>query len=91
MLEHLFASERQLRVSPDACLLVVLALSMPAEVNGMGVYMDVHEVVDDFTLDVVLHPVDQETAADVDDLNEGQVPGSQNEKRDTVNHTCKHK
>lgn len=47
---------------------------MPAEVDRVGVHMDVHEVVDNFALDVILHPVDQETAADVDDLDEGQAP-----------------
>lgn len=35
-----------------------MALSVPTEVDGMGVYVDVHEVVDNFTLDVVLHSVD---------------------------------
>lgn len=58
-----------------------MALSVPAEVDGVGVYVDVHEVVHYFTLDVVLHPVDQETAADVDDLDEGKVPVGQREKR----------
>lgn len=47
-----------------------MALSVSTEVDGVGVYVDVHEVVHDFTLDVVLHPVYQETAADVDDLDE---------------------
>lgn len=51
-----------------------MALAVPAEVDGVGVHVDVHEVVDDFTLDVILHPVDQEAAADVDDLDEGQAP-----------------
>lgn len=81
MLKHLFPSIRQFRVSPDASLLVVMALSVPTEVDGMGVYVDVHEVVDYFTLDVVLHPIDQETTADIDDLDEGQVPAGQSEKR----------
>lgn len=58
-----------------------MALSVPTEVDGMGVYVDVHEVVDYFTLDVVLHPIDQETTANIDDLDEGQVPAGQSEKR----------
>lgn len=74
MLGHLLPSARQFRVSPDAALLVVMALAVPAKVDGVGVHVDVHEVVDNFTLDVILHPVDQETAADVDDLDEGQAP-----------------
>lgn len=77
MLNHLFPSLRQLSVSADASLHVMMALSVPTEVDGVGVHVDVHEVVDDFTLDVVLHPVDQETSADIDDLNEGQVPVGQ--------------
>lgn len=51
-----------------------MALSVPTEVDGMGVYVDVHEVVDNFTLDVVLNSVDQETSADIYDLDKGQVP-----------------
>lgn len=58
-----------------------MALSVPTEVDGVGVYVDVHEVVHYFTLDVVLHPVDQETTADIDDLDEGKVPVGQSEKR----------
>lgn len=57
-----------------------MALSVPTEVDGVGVYVDVHEVVHYFTLDVVLHPVDQETTADIDDLDEGKVPVGQSEK-----------
>lgn len=59
----------------------MLALSVPAEVDGVGVYVDVHEVVHDFTLDVVLHPVDQETTADIDDLDEGEVPVAEEKKQ----------
>lgn len=60
-----------------------MALSMPTEVDGMRVHVDVHEVVDDFALDVVLHAVDQETTADIDDLDEGQAPGSQSKREQT--------
>jgi hypothetical protein len=41
------------------------------------VHVDVHEVVHDLALDVVLHPVDQEAPAHIDDLDEGQVPRGQ--------------
>lgn len=78
---HLLPSAGQLRVPADAALLVVVALAVPAEVDGVGVHVDVHEVVDDFTLDVILHPVDQETAADVDDLDEGQAPEGRRRRR----------
>lgn len=57
-----------------------MRLSMATEVNGVGVHVDVHEVVHYFTLDVILHPVHQETAADVDDLDERQVPERGNQK-----------
>lgn len=53
---------------------------MPTEVNGVGVHVDIHEVVHYFTLDVILHPVHQETTADVDDLDERQVPVRENPK-----------
>lgn len=81
-LEHLSPSLRQLRVPPDASLHVVLALSVATQVDGVGVHVDVHEVVHDFTLDVVLHLVDQETTADVDDLDEGAAPARQREKEE---------
>lgn len=57
----------------------MLAFSVPTQVDGVGVDVDVHQVIDYLTLDVVLHPVDQETTADIDDLNEGQVPVGQRE------------
>lgn len=77
---HLLPSARQFRVSANAPLLVVMALAMPAEVDGVGVHVDVHEVVDDFALDVILHPVDQEAAANVDDLDEGQAPAGRRKR-----------
>lgn len=58
-----------------------MGLPMAAEVDGVGVYVDVHEVVDNFTLDVILHPVDEETAPNIDDLDEGQVPVGQSKKK----------
>lgn len=59
-----------------------MGLPMAAEVDGVGVHVDVHEVVDNFTLDVILHPVDQEPAANVDDLDEGQGPVGWSKKED---------
>lgn len=59
----------------------MLALPVATEVDGVRVHVDVHEVVDDFTLDVVLHPVDQETATNIYDLNEGQIPVGQSGER----------
>jgi len=86
-MKHLLSSLRQLRVASDAFLQIVLALSVPTQVNGMGVYGDVHEVVDYLTLDIVLNPVDQKTAADIDDLDEGQAPAGQS-KKINVNQKC---
>lgn len=58
----------------------MLALSVPTEVDRVGVYVDVHEVVHNFTLDVILYPVHQETTANIDDLDEGQVPVGEDKK-----------
>lgn len=63
-----------------------MGLSMPTEVDGVGVHVDVHQVVDDFALDVILHPVHQETTADVDNLDERQVP-----ERGYQKESCKRK
>lgn len=67
-------------VSSDAALDVVLAFSVPAEVDGVGVYVDVHEVVDNLALDVVLNTVYQEPTAHVHHLDEGQVSGEKKKK-----------
>lgn len=71
---YLFTSGRQLRVSSDAALDVVVALSVSTQVDGVRVHVNVHEVVDNFALDVVLYPVDQKTSAHVHHLDERQVP-----------------
>lgn len=47
---------------------------MAAEVDGVRVHVDVHEIVHNLALDVVLHPVDQESAAHIHDLDEGEAP-----------------
>lgn len=57
----------------------MVALSVPTQVDGVRVHMDVHEVVDNLTLDVVLHPVHQETSAHVHHLDERQVPADDSE------------
>lgn len=65
---------RQPRVSPDAAHEVELALAVATQVDGPGCHVDVHEVVDDPALDVVLDPINQVPAAHVEDLDVGQVP-----------------
>lgn len=47
---------------------------MPAEVDGAGCHMDVHEVINDATLDVVSHTVHHIALAHVHDLDVGQIP-----------------
>lgn len=47
---------------------------MPTQVDGSGLDVDVHQVVDDLTLDVILDPVDKETSTDVYHLDEGEIP-----------------
>lgn len=47
---------------------------MPTEINGAGLDMDVHQVVNDPTLDVILNPVDQEPPANINDFDERKLP-----------------
>lgn len=47
---------------------------MATQVDGSGLDVDVHQVVDDLTLDVVLDPVHQEPSAYIYHLDEGQAP-----------------
>lgn len=47
---------------------------MPAKVDGARLDVDIHKVVDNFTLDVVLDSVDQESLAYVYHLDERQIP-----------------
>lgn len=70
---HLGTALRQPRVATDAAHQVELALSVAAEVDGTGRDVNVHQVVDDAALDVVLDPVHQVPAAHIEDLDVGQV------------------
>lgn len=67
-------ARRQPRVSADAPHQVELALSVATQVDGPRGHVDVHEVVHDPALNVVLDPVHQVPAAHVEDLDVGQVP-----------------
>ena len=71
---HLFSSVRQTRVSSDASLDVEVTLAVTTQVDGAWRDVDVHQVVDDPTLDVIDHPVHQVLTAHVHDLYVGQVP-----------------
>ncbi len=75
MSPDLFPSWGEFRISSDAALDVVFALSVPAQVDGVRMHEDVHEVVDDLALDVVLNTVHQKTTTHVHHLNEGQISG----------------
>lgn len=48
---------------------------MPAKVDCARLDMDIHKVVDNFTLDVVLDSVDQKSLAYIYHLDERQIPG----------------
>lgn len=47
---------------------------MPTQVDGSGLDVDVHQVVDDLTLDVILDAVDEEPPTHINHLDEGQMP-----------------
>lgn len=57
------------RVSPDTTQQVEFALSVATQVDGSWGDVDVHEVVDYSALYVVLDPVHQVSAANVEDLD----------------------
>lgn len=61
-------------VPANPALEVKLALPMPAEVDGAGRHMDVHEVIHDAALDVVSHAVHHVALPHVHDLDVGQLP-----------------
>lgn len=50
---------------------------MSAQVDGARLHMDVHQVVDDLALDVVLDAVDKEATPDINYLDEREVPVGQ--------------
>lgn len=64
---------------------------MPAEVNGAGLDVDVHQVINNPALDVILNPVDQEAPAHVDDFDERKFPGDRQtsfSKSSPVSYLC---
>lgn len=56
----------------------MLALAMATQIDRTWLYMDIHQVVDDATLDVVLNPVDQEPTTNINHFDEGQIPARTN-------------
>lgn len=58
---------------------------MPTQVDGSWLDVNIHQVVDNLTLDVILDPVDEKPATNIDDFDEGQI----SEKRQqTGNNEC---
>lgn len=78
---YLSTTSREARVSSQAALQVVLTLAVSTQVDGAWLDMDVHQVVDDAALDVILDAVHEESAAHVDHLDKGQGPESKEESR----------
>lgn len=74
---YLFAADRQARIPTQSALQIVVALAMATEINGAWLHMNIHQVVHDPALDVVLDAVDQEPAAHINHLDEGQVSEEQ--------------
>lgn len=72
---HLSAPRRQAGIASQAPLQVVGALPVPTQVDGSGLDVNVHQVVDNLALDVVLDAVDEVTASHVNHLDERQLPG----------------
>lgn len=82
---HLLAPVGEARVPSNPALEVELALPMSTEVNGAGLDVDVHQVINNPALDVILNPVDQEPPANIDDFDERKFPGD----RQTDSHSQK--
>ena len=53
---------------------------MPTKVDGSGLDVDVHQVVDDLALDVILDAIDEVTPTHIDHLDEGEIPGGQEQQ-----------
>ncbi|OBS76423.1 hypothetical protein A6R68_17123, partial [Neotoma lepida] len=60
------------RVTPNLALQIVLILAVPTQVDGPGLHVDIHQVVHNPALDVVLHSVHQKPPANVNHLDERQ-------------------
>lgn len=78
---YLLSPMRKFRISSNATFYVVATLSVPTQVDGVRVDVNVHKVVDNLTLDVVLHSVYQKTPAYIHHLDERQISGSVNKQR----------
>lgn len=80
---HLLSTFRETRVASDPPFNVKVTLSVPAQVDGAWCDVNVHEVIHDSALDVILDSVHQIPPAHVDDLYEGQLSLKKKKKRDS--------
>lgn len=80
LLPHLLAPVGEARVASNPPLEVELALPVPTEVNGAWLDVDVHQVINNPALDVILNSVHQEPPANVDDFDERKFPGDRQGK-----------
>lgn len=71
---YLLAPVGESRVTPYLPLEVEFTLAVSAEVNGAGLDVDVHQVVDDSALDVILDPVHKEPPPHVDHFDQREIP-----------------
>lgn len=78
---YLLASGGEPRVAPDLPFEVEFALAVPAQVDGPGLDVDVHQVVDNPTLDVVLDSVHQVSSTNVNHFDERQLSRDNNSTR----------
>lgn len=80
---YLFAMRREASVTPHPSLQIVRALPVPTQVDGSGLDVDVHQVVNDLALNVILDAVDEKTATHIDYLDEGEIPGRRQDANDS--------
>lgn len=78
-----FAMRREASVTPHPSLQIVRALPVPTQVDGSGLDVDVHQVVNDLALNVILDAVDEKTATHIDYLDEGEIPGRRQDANDS--------
>lgn len=71
---YLSAPRREACVATQPSLQVVGALSMPTQVDGSGLDMDVHQVVDALTLNVVLDAVDEVAPPHIYHFDKWKIP-----------------
>lgn len=70
---YLLPSCRQPCVSANLAEQIALALTMSTKVDGAWLNMNIHKVIDYFTLDVILDTVNKEALAHIDHFNERMV------------------